>query len=63
MKTHLHERAIQVDILELDAVVLHVDVEVAVTRTDGTIAFNDPAFGIVERWRECHCVPDERTVA
>lgn len=47
--THLNQFAFQPNGLEFDAVVLHVDVEVSIARTDATITFHNPGFEIIER--------------
>lgn len=61
--THLDQVALEPHRLELDALVLHVDVEVSVARADGAIALDDPALRVVQRRRESHCIAHKTAVA
>lgn len=59
----LDQVALQSYCNEFDAIVLHVDVEIAVSRADAAVAFYDPGFQVVECGRECYGVADELAVA
>lgn len=60
---YLDELAFQADRLELDTLILHVNIQVAVACADGAVAFNDPALKVVQRGREGNAVADELAVA
>lgn len=44
--------------LELNAVVLHIDVEIAVSRANAAVAFYNPGFQVVKRGRESDAIAD-----
>jgi hypothetical protein len=61
--TYLNKITLQPHSIKLDAIVLHIDVQVSIASADGAIAFHHPAVHIVERGRESDGVAHGLAVA
>ena len=61
--TYFDKIALQALRFKLNAVILHVDIQVSITRADRAVALDHPTFIVVEGWGESDGVADELAVA